>query len=247
MARPFRDRIASASAEKKSRIVLAIDPGSTVSDVLAFAEKAIRDLQDHVCAIKLNFHVILPLSGKELASLNRLAHSHGLQCLADIKLNDIENTNDVALVHLVSKMGFDCVIANPFIGGSAFGALVKKAHELGGGIVGLVYMSHQGAREGYGLQLEGKRSLYKVFLERATKADADGIVVGGTNLDILKELSGQELPIYSPGVGAQGGDAEQVAKSGADYLIVGRSITESKDPGAAAKDLKSRLLSAARS
>ncbi|MGI0038061.1 MAG: orotidine 5'-phosphate decarboxylase, partial [Nitrososphaera sp.] len=64
MARLFRDRIAGAAAEKKSRIVLAIDPSPSVSDIKTFAERSIADLQHHVCAIKVNFHVILPLSGK---------------------------------------------------------------------------------------------------------------------------------------------------------------------------------------
>jgi orotidine-5'-phosphate decarboxylase len=247
MARLFRDRIASAAEEKKSRIVLAIDPSPSVSDVFGFVEKAISDIQDHVCAIKLNFHVMLPLSGKELASVNRLAHSRGLQCLADIKLNDIENTNEVTVEHLVGRMGFDCVIANPFVGGYGLESMVKKAHGLGGGIIALVYMSHKGATEGYGLQVQGGRSMYRVFLERAAAARADGIVVGASNLGVLKELADQELPIYSPGIGAQGADALAVAKAGADYLIIGRSIVDSSDPAGAAKALKTKLLSAARS
>ena len=246
MARLFRDRIASAAKEKKSRIVLAIDPSPSVTDVLGFVEKAIIDIQDHICAIKLNFHAILPLAGKDLASVNRLAHARGLQCLADIKLNDIENTNEVTLEHLVGRMGFDCVIANPFVGREALESMVKKARGLGGGIIALVYMSHKGAKEGYGLQVQGDHNLYRIFLERAAAAGADGIVVGASNLDILRELSDQELPIYSPGIGAQGADAVAVAKSGADYLIVGRSIIEATDPAGAAKALKSQLLSAAR-
>jgi orotidine-5'-phosphate decarboxylase len=242
MARLFRDRIASAAAEKKSRIVVAIDPAASVPDVFAFVEKTITDIQDNICAIKLNFHAILPLCGKQLADVNRLAHSYGLQCIADLKLNDIENTNDVAIDHLVGAMGFDCVIANPFIGSDAFESLVKKARMSGGGVIALVYMSHKGAREGYGLQLEDKRELYRIFLERASKADADGIVVGASNLHVLKELAGRKIPVYSPGIGEQGGQAVEAARSGADYLIVGRAIIEAKDPAGAARDLKSRLL-----
>jgi orotidine-5'-phosphate decarboxylase len=203
-------------------------------------------VQEHVCAIKLNFHVILPLSQKELARINKLAHSYGLQCIADIKLNDIENTNDVAVDHLLGSMGFDCVIANPFIGTEGFESLVRKAHGLDGGVIALVYMSHKGAREGYGLQVEGKHDLYRIFLERSLKAGADGIVVGASNLEILKELSGHRIPVYSPGIGAQGADAEAAAGAGAHYLIVGRSIIESKDPANTARDLKMRISSAAR-
>jgi orotidine-5'-phosphate decarboxylase len=119
MARSYGERISRVAAEKKSRIVLAVDPAPSIADVTGFAESTIKSVQDHICAIKVNFHVILPLSGGEIAQINKLAHSFGLQCIADIKLNDIENTNDVAVEHLIGKMGFDCVIANPFMGSGA--------------------------------------------------------------------------------------------------------------------------------
>lgn len=244
MARLYRDRIASAAAEKKSRIVLAIDPSPSIPDVKKFAERTIAVLQEHICAIKVNFHMILPLSGKELAEINRIAHSYGLQCIADIKLNDIDNTNSVAIDHLMGKMGFDSVIANPFIGIDALQDLVKRARKSDGGIIALVYMSHAGAKEGYGLEVDSKRKLYKIFLERALAAGADGIVVGAGNLQIIKEMSGSRLPVYSPGIGVQGGDAEAAARNGADYLIVGRSILESKHPAETAIDFKEKISSA---
>lgn len=245
MARLFRERIASAAALKKSRIVVAIDPPPSVRDVKTFAEKMIEDLQEHVCAIKLNFHLILPLSGTELGEINRAAHSAGLQCIADIKLNDIENTNSIAIDHLMGMMGFDSVIANPFLGSNALQSLVKKARSSDGGVIALVYMSHPGAEEGYGLEVGGKH-MYRVFMERASLADADGIVVGANNLQVIKEMQGRRLAVYSPGIGAQGGDAAAAAKAGADYMIVGRAIVESKNPASAALDIKKRISSAVR-
>lgn len=238
MTRPFRERIAKAAAKKKSPIVLALDPPADKRGLAGFAARAIRAAERHVCAIKINFHLILPLSAAEISRINRLAHSCGLQSIADIKLNDIENTNAVAVDHL-ARMGFDAVIANPFIGSGGIEALVKKAHGLGLGVIALVYMSHPGSKEGFGLQVEG-RGLYQTFLERATDAGADGIVVGATQPGILREAAGR-LPVYSPGVGAQGGDTEQAIKNGSDYLIIGRSIVEARQPGKAAKEIKDRL------
>jgi orotidine-5'-phosphate decarboxylase len=238
MTRPFRERIAKAADKKKSPIVLALDPPANKRGLAGFAAKTIRAAEQHVCAIKMNFHLILPMSAAEISRINRLAHSCGLQSIADIKLNDIENTNGVAVEHL-AKMGFDAVIANPFIGSGGMEALVKKAHGLGLGVIALVYMSHPGAKEGFGLEVSGK-GLYKAFLERTTNAGADGMVVGATQQDILREVAGR-LPVYSPGVGAQGGDAEQAIKNGSDYLIIGRSIVEARQPGKAAKEIKDRL------
>ena len=74
-----------------------------------------------------------------------------------------------------------------------------------------------------------KGAVIQNVFERATASGVDGIVVGATQDKILKEIAGR-LPVYSPGVGAQGGDAEQTIRNGADYLIIGRSIVEAKQP-----------------
>lgn len=241
MTRPFSERIAIAAMEKKSPIVLALDPRPSGKQRLPeFAAKTICAVEQHICAVKMNFHIILPLSASEISRINKRAHSLGLQSIADIKLNDIENTNAVA-VDLLTKMGFDAAIANPFIGKNALASLVQKAHKADAGIIALVYMSHPGANEGFGLKVQG-RGLYKAFLGRAAAAGADGIVVGAAQLKILEEVTGR-LPVYSPGVGAQGGSAEQALRSGADYLIIGRSIVEAKQPTKIAKEIQNRILS----
>ena len=240
MTRPFRERIARAADAKKSPIVLALDPPVSRRNLPAFAEKTIRAVEQHICAVKMNFHLILPLSASEISLINKLVHSYGLQSIADIKLNDIENTNEVAIDHL-TKMGFDAVIANPFIGKGGLAALVQKAHKADAGIIALVYMSHPGAKEGFGLEVGG-RVLYMEFLERAAAAGADGIVVGATKLNILRHVT-KQLPIYSPGIGPQGGDAGHAIKDGADYLIIGRSIVESRQPANVAKEIQNRILS----
>jgi orotidine-5'-phosphate decarboxylase len=240
MTRPFRERIARAADAKKSPIVLALDPPANRRNLPGFATKIIRAVEHHICAVKMNFHLILPLSASEISRINKIVHSYGLQSIADIKLNDIENTNEVAIDHL-TRMGFDAVIANPFIGKGGLVALLQKAHRAKAGVIALVYMSHRGAKEGFGLEVAG-RGLYREFLERAVAAGADGIVVGATQLDILRQVA-RQLPVYSPGIGAQGGDAGQAIKNGADYLIIGRSIIESRQPAKVAKDIQDKILS----
>jgi orotidine-5'-phosphate decarboxylase len=241
MTDSFSKRIAQSAKAKKSRIIVALDPPAGRRGLQKFAEKTITAVQEHACAIKINFHLLLPLSAEEISGINKLAHSCGLQSIADIKLNDIENTNEVAVDHLAA-MGFDAVIANPFIGRDALAALVKKAHSEGMGAIALVYMSHPGAAEGFGLDAAGGK-LYKEFLDRASRAGADGVVVGATQVEILKEVSKSGMPIYSPGVGAQGGDVEQAIRNGSDYLIIGRSIVESDNPAKAVQQIKARISS----
>jgi orotidine-5'-phosphate decarboxylase len=65
--------------------------------------------------------------------------------------------------------------------------------------------------------------------------------VGATFPKIIQYCSkkaGKNLSIFSPGVGTQGGNATEVISSGTNYLIVGRTILNSKNPVAVAKELQ---------
>ena len=52
-----------------------------------------------------------------------------------------------------------------------------------------------------------------------------------------------DLTIISPGVGTQGGSAGDTIRAGADYVIVARSIYQSDDPAAGAKQIADEILS----
>jgi orotidine-5'-phosphate decarboxylase len=197
----------------------------------------------------MNFHLILPLSISQISEIIDLIHSYELQSIADIKLNYIISTNEIAIGYLL-KMGFDAVIVNPLIGKNALQFAVNQAHKMNAGIIALIYMSHPGAKEGFGINVikQAKNSnnkitsMYKVFLEYAYASQVDGIVVGATQIDILKEISSQrKAPIYSPGFGTQGGDIKQAAKSGTDYFIIGSSIIGSKDPLNVVKEIQRQI------
>ncbi len=241
----FSERMAKAA--KKSRIILALDPVPRKSNP-KYAADSIRAVAEYICAVKINFHLLLPLSSSQVRKITDLAHRLGLQCIADIKLNDIENTNEITLEQL-KIMGFDAVIANPFIGTNTLASLVQVAHKKSMGVIALVFMSHPDASEGYGLR-SNDDTMYRVFFGRAMVAKADGVIIGATQAEVLREISqkkkdmGASLDVYSPGVGAQGADAIAAAKNGSDYLIIGRAIIESKNPAKAAQDIKDAIMRA---
>ncbi len=86
-----------------------------------------------------------------------------------------------------------------------------------------------------------KQKLYQLFLDWALESKVDGIVVGATFPKIIsycKKQAGKKLCIFSPGVGTQGGNANEVISAGADYLIVGRSILNAKNPIDVVKNLQ---------
>ena len=273
----YQSRILTSSNEKKSPIVLALDFylekfNNNNKTLFKKCKEIISATASQICAIKINFHLLLSLSNIQILELNFYAHKLNLQSIADIKLNDIGNTNTVT-VNRLQKLGFDAVIVNPFIGITEMKALVSYAHSINFGIISLVYMSHPSSFEGYGLNVLSPSStnssssssyihttcsttptrgnttnnnfeksdtifdsniipMYRLLYNNASNSGSDGIVIGATKYDIIKEISqlNDEISIYSPGFITQGGSIEDTVKAGTDYFIVGRYIINSGSP-----------------
>lgn len=236
----FKERIRKISAQK-SPLILANDYDDQ-KNLESRTIKNIKTLNKYLCAIKLNFHLLLPLGQKQILRITQTAHEFGLQTIADIKLNDIGNTNLVT-AQTLWDLGFDAIIVNPLMGPANLEKLVELSHKNKKGIISLCHMSSPEAKITYELGVKiGSKStqLYKLFLEWATKLSTDGIIVGATFPDIVqycKKKSGGKLNIYSPGIGTQGGDIQSTLTAGSDYLIVGRTILNSNNPNKTAQEL----------
>jgi orotidine-5'-phosphate decarboxylase len=251
----FKDKIELSRKKKQSSIILALDLIINDRNVLLTKSfEILKDVAPYICALKLNHHLILPLSlYDDVQKLISFAHDLGLPTIMDCKINDIGDTNRV-IARYYYEAGFDAVIASAFIGWEdGLKPVFDLARQVGKGVILLVYMSHKGAEEGYGqrvVDLETGEVVmqYKLFASRALKWGADGAVVGATFPEKIREIKfmlKDKVPIYSPGVGAQGGDVERAAEAGSHYLIIGRRIFQSSNPAEAAKsfrDTASRFL-----
>ena len=244
----FRTKIEEAAKNKESRIVLALDFPSQNPErretLLAKAQDVLEAVHPHVCAVKINHHLVLPLGTFDgVQRLTKRIHAEGLPAIMDCKANDVGATNQVIAEYYYAA-GFDALIANPFIGWEeGLKPIFDVARRLQRGVILLAYMSHKGANEGYGQTVydtkTGTKTLqYISFAKKALKWDADGVVVGATYPEKIREVHkilGEKVPIYSPGIGAQGGKAQPTLMAGAAYLIVGREITLAENPAEAAK------------
>ena len=242
----FKTRISKLS-KSNGKVILANDYDFSITDLEKKTIQNIKKLNPYLCAIKLNFHLLLPLSAKQISKITKTAHSFGLQTIADIKLNDIGNTNRVTTEKLW-ELGFDAVIANPIMGLDSLKNLVKSSHKKDKGVITLCHMSAPEAKLSYDMEVKlgKKQQLYQLFLNWALESKVDGIVAGATFPQIIsycKKQAGKKLDIYSPGVGTQGGKISEVLESGTDYLIVGRTILNSKDPVKIAKEMQLQSLS----
>ena len=237
----FSNRIKKSS--NSSTVILANDYNNKIPKLEAKTIQNIKTLHEYVCGIKINFHLLLKLGKKEIQKINNISHDYGLQTIADIKLNDIGNTNSITAENLW-ELGFDALIANPIMGNQSLKNLIKDSHKRGNGVISLCHMSAPEARISYELNVVKQNSkkipLYQIFLDWAIKNKSDGIIVGATYPDIIKfckKKVGTKMQIYSPGVGTQGGNPSDAKKLGSDFLIVGRTILNAKNPIEVAKKL----------
>jgi orotidine-5'-phosphate decarboxylase len=244
----------AASKTKQSSIVLALDfPFHNPQDpqsrevLMAKAQNTLNIVSPYVCAVKINHHLVLPLGTFDgVRTLVSKAHEAGLLAIMDCKVNDIGATNQVIAEYYFAA-GFDALIANPFVGwDEGLQPIFETARKQQRGVILLTYMSHKGAAEGYGqtvreTEISTEIKQYLSFARKALRWQADGAVVGATVPEKIAEIHrvlGDAVPIYSPGVGAQGGAAQAALKAGARYLIVGREIVQARDPAGVAEKLR---------
>jgi len=250
----FKGRIEDAAAHNRSPIVLALDLTREDTDRL-FKDclKVIGSVSRFLCAIKINRQLVLPLGLRDrVRTLVDEIHRHDIPAIMDAKINDIGHTNEFIASEYFSA-GFDAVTVSPFVGyRDGLEPVFHLARTQSKGIIVLVHMSHKGAIEGYGQTVFDERTgerrpQFEVFAERALKWGADGAVVGATfpeTIGRVRSILGEQVPIFSPGVGVQGGSLTKAIAAGAKYAIVGRSICESDDPARSAENLRSSVSTA---
>ncbi len=247
----FGEEIEQTSKNRKSNIILALDfpfeKPENRQDLFSKAERVLEATLPYLCAVKLNHHLVLPLGTFDgVQKLVKRVHDNGLVAIMDCKANDIGTTNQ-AIAEYYYASGFDAIIANPFVGWEeGLKPIFDVANRLQRGVILLVYMSHKAAPEGYGQIIvdseTGKQTpQYVAFARKALKYGASGAVVGATYPEKIREIYailGDKVPIFSPGIGAQGGDIAAALKAGSRYLIVGRSIAGAEDPTKAAREAR---------
>lgn len=214
-------------------LVVALD----VSDV-ARAERLARDLAPFAGMLKVGLELAWA-HGPDV--VNRVgAHA---PVFVDAKLHDIPNTVERAAANIarlgvamlnVHALGGDAMM-RAAVAGSARGA-DEGGHAMPL-VVAVTVLSSMSGEE-----LASPASL--AF--EAKSAGLDGVVVSGGDVPAVREACGEEFCLVVPGIrphGANGDDQVRVLTptaaldAGADFLVVGRPITEADDPVGVAKGI----------
>ena len=197
------------------------------------ALKIVEDVKDYVDAIKVGYPLILSSGIEIIEDIKKLCNK---EVIADFKVADIPATNE-KIAKITLKYA-DGIIVHGFVGEDSVKAVQDVAKKLNKKVIMVTEMSHPGA-------VEYMQPVADRLAEMAKELNVDGIVAPSTRPERLKYIKEivEEIPIISPGVGAQGGDLDKVLEilGENDYIIDGRSIYESENPKESACNYKKLL------
>ena len=198
--------------------------------------KAIIDATaDLVCAYKPNsafYEALGPVGILQLKQTVDYIHENYPEILVilDAKRGDIGNTNDQYIAFIYDYLNVDALTLHPYLGREALEPFLNRADK---GAIIMCRNSNPGAGELQDLKVEG-RPLYEYLASRiSTKWNTNNnclLVVGATvpkEMKKIRKLVG-DMPFLVPGVGAQGGDIEEIMKAGVDSNNQGMIINSGR-------------------
>ena len=227
----------------RDRLIVALDVPSVEE-----AKALIDTLGDSVGVYKIGLELLFA-GGFELAPA--LAHS-GRPVFVDAKLLDIEATVERATAAIArSGAAFLTVHA---LDQKTLGAAVRGRGDSALKLLGVTVLTNLAPSDLIEQGIDHK--LAELALHRAKlakQAGLDGVIASGHEAARIRETTGPNFLIVTPGVRPQGSASQDQARAvtprlaieaGADYLVVGRPITRAPDPREAAYAITGEIAAA---
>jgi len=225
------------------RVIVPLDLPDAAA-ALALAAK----LDPKLCRVKV---------GKELfvaagPAIVEAVQGRGFEVFLDLKFHDIPNTVAGAC-RAAARLGVWMLNVH----GSGGEAMMRAAHEAAHSVarpplvIGVTILTSLGDADLRAIGLEGSTDENVERLARlAQRCGLDGVVCSAKEAPRLRRACGNAFKLVTPGIRLPGdavGDQSRVVEPaeavrlGADYLVIGRSITQSADPRATLEAIRRSL------
>jgi orotidine-5'-phosphate decarboxylase len=227
-----RAAVPIAAADIRDRLIVALD----LADIVA-ADALVARLGEAVSFYKIGMELVY--GGDGLALGQRLVTS-GKRVFIDLKLHDIPNTVERA-TRQIARLGATLLTVHAYpqtMRAAKAGAAGSDLKILGVSV--LTSLDDADLREaGYA---HGVRDLVGRRARQALEAEIDGLILSPQELCETRAIVSRDFLLVTPGIRPAGGTAadqkrvmtpRRAVTEGADYLVIGRPITEASDPQAA--------------
>ncbi|MGD0784344.1 MAG: orotidine-5'-phosphate decarboxylase [Sedimentisphaerales bacterium] len=213
---------------KKPGIFLAAD-FSTLEECMPIIEP----IAHLIAGVKIGFKLLLdPDHGFNTITI--LKKRFNLPILVDSKIHDVGHIA-TALCRRLKSLGADGVTIWGYCGPSVIHECATVDEDLA--LVVLTELTDPTARPFHDKLAQ--------FVEAAVAFGAHAVQAPGTRPDairIARTISGPDFPIFSCGIGTQGGSAREAVQAGADYVIIGREIIDNPNPSKITEELLQQII-----
>lgn len=207
--------------------------------------RIIEATSPYAAAFKPNIAFYEALGEPGMATLRKTLSSipDDIPIIIDAKRGDISNTAEAYAQALFGELGADAVTLSPYMGLDTLGPFLKWEEK---GVFVLCRTSNPGAGFLQDIMVDGS-FLYLALAKQCGALPKEvGLVVAGNDLEALRKVR-QAVPsawFLSPGIGAQGGQADRAFALGARsdgkglLVAVARAIADASEPSGAARELR---------
>src|SRR6202167_2537912 len=223
----------------RDRLIVALD----MPDV-GDARRLVERIGDSAVFYKVGMELAY---GGGLPLVSELATA-GKQVFLDLKLHDIPNTVEGATAQ-AAKLGAKFLTVHGYP--QTMRAAVAGAKGSGMQILAVtVLTSYDDADLSEAVYRFGVVETVRRRAEQALELGVDGLVASAEDAAMARQTRGNKLVLVPPGIRPAGGtfgDQRRVAppaeaiRNGADYLVVGRPVTQAPDPRAAAEAIVAEI------
>ena len=233
----------SPALTPRERLIVALDYPD-----IELARQAIVGLEGAVGVYKIGLELLFH-GGAELA---RDLGAQGLQVFFDAKLLDIGNTVERSVANIADLGARFLTIHGT--DRKTMSAAVSGRGDSGLKLLAVTVMTNLDAsdliEQGFSMAPE---ELVVHRARMAIECGVDGVVASAHEAALLRRELGNEFVIVTPGIrplGSAVGDQSRVMtpmraiEAGADYLVIGRPITQADDPKAAADAIVKEIVTA---
>jgi orotidine-5'-phosphate decarboxylase len=222
--------------DPKERLIFALDV-----DHFDEARKLVQDFRDHVGMFKVGKQLFTHC-GPKIVDFIKMK---GSKVFLDLKFHDIPNTVAKAAVE-AAKLSVDLLNVHASGGfemmreaREALNETAKKLGEERPKIIAVTVLTSidEGTLGRMGIATP-VRELTKNLALLSKEAGLDGVVAGGPEIEMIRDLCGEDFLIVTPGVRLVDRKDDQkrtisppeAILKGATYIVLGRAVRDSTDP-----------------
>ncbi len=224
--------------DPREKIILALDV-----EHFEEAQRIVSEFKDHVGMFKVGKQLFTHCGPKIVDFINM----KGSRVFLDLKYHDIPNTVSKAAVE-AAKLGVE--ILNVHASGgltmmretqTTLHNTAKKLQLQRPKIIGVTVLTSMDDAEFKKMGIDISVSqLTRNLALLAKEAGLDGVVAAGSDIEMIRELCGNEFIIITPGVRIEAKKDDQkrtitpkeAILKGASYIVLGRAIMDSENPKA---------------